>query len=1216
MISLKKISFPLMALILSVVLTSSALAMSVSINGGNVTTIEDTTFTFSVSIYSGVSPYSYYWEISDNQWNVLKSSTSSSISYTFSTAGTYNIDVTVEDSAVDANGEPWPDWDWDSITATVNPARDTTPPDDPDPAHYDSESMGNADNDTSLDFTWTSYDADSGVQTTYLWVYENGVQGQLQDWDSPYAACVVNGTNGNKYKIKVKIFDAEGNYSIGESAEITIDTQLPTVAITAPSTSSENLEKDVIVNYTASDNRAIFKREISVSKGSVSGNSSGSTWTTEPYDGSADLTVKVYDEAGNYAMDTKNYTLYNPPSAPTDFAISKAENDEIVLTWADNAPADLKEFHIYKKDGDAGDYIKIAAPASGNTYSDTTVTNGKKYTYKICCVDTAGNISPFSNEDSATVKDTIPPGIPSIDSNACWVGNNWVILVWDKPMDDDLAGFNVYYRLYGSGSFTKANTSLITQTYNGIPFYKVEAGLSNFNKYEFAVASQDFSGNESERSEEQELVPVPQAVVVDVDGISNSDISIDPTITDNIIIKYFTGMKTDWAKLRIKDAATQSIVYYESGEFNPHIRMENGIQVNTFPRASWNLRQSRVESKGEIAPAGSYVIEIEASRDDPLPVQTGTLPEEGVSSSSISKQSTSIQNFIPMRWLEVWDYRLNLSGITYSELNLSFSVAPDNKMIADGSSVRNLIATVKRADGTPLDGVPVYFTASGPGTIEKNRVVTDKNGQAASAFIAGTTTGQAIITASLGSSTSANKITQFIELKKVGTFVITPKADSDPGNNIYYENFYSALGPRRFEIALKNDQGQAMQGWNIRWTVEDASGITGEFSGGTGIINGVVYSQVDSNGTAFIYYKIITPGSSGQLKVKASIMGSNISVDSGTLYIKSNSDSTLADVQNGNTILVLDEDEESTAAAELQEKLNQVVPRKKSIVGYVMPDEDGLYDETTADAINKFRTGFSVDWNNEKQLYDKLAKSYNISGTQNYSYILGKETLQRLDQKRKEVETFINKLMAEAYRYADDQTIWIHDPSNQPNPPAYGNPGEAYLLDGYTILEDFKAKLKNYQNISSYNQYSNGTRPEVDIGIDCSKYVQACANAAGTPFSILPNLSLGWSSRIGTWWIYNKAIYKIASNSTTIPAELRIGDIIIIPDNHVVIVNKKPSFSGDFEFEVINAYGKTPIKKYPNIYFRKVLRMPFSIWLIYGEKEKEEFTYGRLYIWD
>jgi hypothetical protein len=94
------------------------------------------------------------------------------------------------------------------------------------------------------------------------------------------------------------------------------------------------------------------------------------------------------------------------PAAPTGLTAATAGNT-IVLDWNDNSESDLFGYYIYRSTTSGSGYKKLEYwPTAASTYTDTGVTGGITYYYKVTALDTSCNESGYSTQVSATPVDT------------------------------------------------------------------------------------------------------------------------------------------------------------------------------------------------------------------------------------------------------------------------------------------------------------------------------------------------------------------------------------------------------------------------------------------------------------------------------------------------------------------------------------------------------------------------------------------------------------------------------------------------------------------------------------------------------------------------------------------------------------------------------------------------------------------------------------------
>jgi hypothetical protein len=103
-----------------------------------------------------------------------------------------------------------------------------------------------------------------------------------------------------------------------------------------------------------------------------------------------------------------------PPSAPT-LAVPTAGNGSVGLSWtapASNGGATVTDYAVYRSTS-SGTETLLANTGGALTYTDTAVTNGTTYFYKVAAINSAGT-GALSNERSATPNAASPDFILAV----------------------------------------------------------------------------------------------------------------------------------------------------------------------------------------------------------------------------------------------------------------------------------------------------------------------------------------------------------------------------------------------------------------------------------------------------------------------------------------------------------------------------------------------------------------------------------------------------------------------------------------------------------------------------------------------------------------------------------------------------------------------------------------------------------------------------------
>ncbi len=140
----------------------------------------------------------------------------------------------------------------------------------------------------------------------------------------------------------------------------------------------------------------------------------------------------------------------------------------------------------------------MPTPLPAGTRQGTVVrglTPGTTYYFAMKTVDEAGNWSGLSNVVRWDwVYDTAPPSAPA-GVSAAPQGDGSVRVSWTPNSEPDLAGYNIYRSLSGSGPLVLLNGALLT-----VPEYLDATIPAGTEMVRYQVTAKDNAGNESARS--------------------------------------------------------------------------------------------------------------------------------------------------------------------------------------------------------------------------------------------------------------------------------------------------------------------------------------------------------------------------------------------------------------------------------------------------------------------------------------------------------------------------------------------------------------------------------------------------------------------------------------------------------------------------------------------------------------------------------------------
>lgn len=243
-----------------------------------------------------------------------------------------------------------------------------------------------------------------------------------------------------------------------------------------------------VATYVRSDGNTDFLVEINFSGGSVSG-------TVTPPDGNAWTDVTTAGSPGgqshtappNFALQAHDFAIFrrsntvSVPPAPANLAAT-AGNAQISLTWT--ASPGAASYNVYRGTSAGGEGgTPIATGVTTTNYTNTGLTNGTKYYYKVAAVNSAGT-SGQSNEASATPVAPMPPAAPT--GLTATPGFAQVSLSWTAS-----SGATTYSVYRGTTAGAESATAIATGI-SGTSY--VNAGLTNGTTYFYKVAAVNSAG--------------------------------------------------------------------------------------------------------------------------------------------------------------------------------------------------------------------------------------------------------------------------------------------------------------------------------------------------------------------------------------------------------------------------------------------------------------------------------------------------------------------------------------------------------------------------------------------------------------------------------------------------------------------------------------------------------------------------------------------------
>jgi fibronectin type 3 domain-containing protein len=178
-----------------------------------------------------------------------------------------------------------------------------------------------------------------------------------------------------------------------------------------------------------------------------------------------------------------------PVAAPTGLDVRNVERG-VAVSWQGNAP----KYRVFRA-VDEGKPVPLGDTDQPG-YLDESTSYGTRYQYLVQALAGDTQQSVVAGPVSVTPEDVFAPAAPA-DVSAV-AGAQTIELVWERNMEPDFAGYNVY-RAVDAGAFERIAMGIETPTFSDA---RVEPG----KRYRYQVSAADMKGNESPRSAVAEVV--------------------------------------------------------------------------------------------------------------------------------------------------------------------------------------------------------------------------------------------------------------------------------------------------------------------------------------------------------------------------------------------------------------------------------------------------------------------------------------------------------------------------------------------------------------------------------------------------------------------------------------------------------------------------------------------------------------------------------------
>ncbi len=194
---------------------------------------------------------------------------------------------------------------------------------------------------------------------------------------------------------------------------------------------------------------------------------------------------------------TNSVTVAFAPTAPSNAAATLQAGPQILVAWTDSSTNETG-FVIQRSVNGGAFATLVTTSANITSYTDTTVTPGNTYQYRVAAVNAAGS-SAYATTLSVTVP--APPPLPPSNATATIQAGPQILVAWTDNSNNE-TGF-VIQRSINGGAFA----ALVTTTAN-ITNY-TDTTVTPGNTYQYQVAAVNAVGSSAYATTPSVTVPAP-----------------------------------------------------------------------------------------------------------------------------------------------------------------------------------------------------------------------------------------------------------------------------------------------------------------------------------------------------------------------------------------------------------------------------------------------------------------------------------------------------------------------------------------------------------------------------------------------------------------------------------------------------------------------------------------------------------------------------------
>jgi len=204
------------------------------------------------------------------------------------------------------------------------------------------------------------------------------------------------------------------------------------------------------------------------------------------------------DPAGGNPETLDGINACNPPASPTNISATTNGNNRIDVNWT--AAPGITVYRVYRSNGlcPGTSFAQIGEVTAGTSFSDTTVSGGSNYSYRVTSVDTVQPCeSPQSacDDAGATGVCALAPTFTgattasSAQTQACGIN-----VSWNAATSNCGGGGQIRYNVYRSLTmgFTPGAGNLVSSCVTGTSY--ADSAVSSGTNYSYVVRAEDSAG--------------------------------------------------------------------------------------------------------------------------------------------------------------------------------------------------------------------------------------------------------------------------------------------------------------------------------------------------------------------------------------------------------------------------------------------------------------------------------------------------------------------------------------------------------------------------------------------------------------------------------------------------------------------------------------------------------------------------------------------------